>query len=315
MALAAVKEFHNNNQTPGTAVQSAHFNGVNDSAGGLKYLDIGGGDIVISSADATAAAAAMIIITTQGDTKFIQHSYLLKFVSLPSATLEHWQFRNSSGKIGSWAIGFSGAVPTLSLRAGGDVSVLTATCALDVWYLVQSAHQADTTTTGKTRGLVTRVSDSVVVGTGELTTANNGTTNLTIMQGGKVPASGTVNLQMDNIAVNDAAYALIPAAVPPPIMSPEVVSARAVVDVRDTLYAPTGTYALTHVSGPNNASTAQQPSPGLFLVPQGATPSTYTVTVTQGSKTTSSTVTVPAAATGGTPGAIRRRMWNGTAWA
>ncbi len=69
-----------------------------------------------------------------------------------------------------------------------------------------------------------------------------------------------------------------------------VAGGYAVIDATGT----TGTGTLTYTISPSTGVT--QPSPGLFLVPQGSTAATYTVTATDSaSQTGNGTVTVPAA--------------------
>jgi len=107
----------------------------------------------------------------------------------------------------------SGGNPTLLARGGGDVSLTgwtsAVTLALNTRYRLQMAIEVGTSTTGKTKARLTRVSDGVELASGERTDLNNGTTNTNRSNLGKLTSTGTMGLWIDNIAVLDSAYSYL----------------------------------------------------------------------------------------------------------
>lgn len=215
MALATAKQHTNTGQTAGADVAVPEYDGI-IGTGTPVYAD-DSGNIVVSVESIPDGTSAMVEDLSANDTNYGQLTYDFKFTAAPSVAAQCSEIRNSTVKVANHLISFIGSNPTFRVRGGADAALTgwetSTTLALNTWYRVETALQVGAgTTDGKTKARLTRLSDSVVLASGESTNLDSGTTNIHHHQTGKNGTSGTVGLLIDNLAFWDSAYEYVPAA-------------------------------------------------------------------------------------------------------
>lgn len=319
MPLTSIKEFNNNGRTAGTAVTNSHYDNVTDPSNNLKYASVAG-RVWVSTADVPSGSNGMVLIHAQGDSRFVQLSFVMRITANPSQALEICQIRTgtiaSSTKRASLLLDINAGNPRIKLRDGADVEVtaFTTTLARDTDYVVKIKFDSGSTTgDGRVSATISLASDNTPVASGEKTDANTGSGAFTaFVQMGKVNSSGTVGALFDDIALWDSAYDYIGTASAPPTLTVSDGGPY----MRYTASAVAGgTFAVEYISGGTDLSDGiVELGTGDYLIPLGTAETTYQMEVTTSGGTDVEPLVVPALTVGAEPGAVREWVWDGEGW-
>ena len=212
------------------------------------------------------AGTAMLRDNGAVDSTFAQLTFDLKLTAVPTSAVQLAEIRNASAKITNVLLNISGGNATLLVRGGGDQTLTGAdstgattlpvwtggaVLALNTWYRVQIIVSVGTSTTGKTRAKLTRLSDSVVLAEGARENLNNGTTSVSHHQTGKQSSTIAFAGRLDNLAFSDQAYTYLAAATDPapPVEEDPAGNEKVHTHLGRTVGSPVGPDEYTQVFG------------------------------------------------------------------
>lgn len=207
--------------------------------------------------------------------------------------------------------------PTGTIKVVGDAQALlytsTAALSLNTWYRFEYASLISATAGQiKFSAYVGDNTSALAGATYDSGTAlNTGTLTINAVDLGKITSSAVTGaFDLDDYAVNDGATAFIgPFAQLAPTPKAVVTTGSAVIDCTGSTVGQTGD-TLTFSIAPSTGTS--QPARGIFIVPQGSSAVTYTVTVAESngqSKTVTAVVPAQSTSTDSVPKVFKGGQW------
>lgn len=297
MPLATPKQRTNTGKSPGANVVVGDYDDVfGTSATPPVFVtdgDSAHGVCVDFAGIPAAAGTAMLRDNAAVDSSYGQLTIDFKLTAVPTAAIVLFELRNASAKIFNLLLNVSGGNATVLARGGGDqlltgqdstgavtLAVWSAgvTIALNTWYRIEVAVQVATSTTGKAKARLTRLSDAAVLAQGERQNLNNGTAVVSHWIGGKSSSTLAYAGRLDNAAWQDLAYTYLPA--PSGNLTPTAAFTTAVIGADVSVNGtgssdPDGTIA-SYAWAFGDGATATGPTASHTYAASG----TYTITLT-----------------------------------
>lgn len=288
-----------------------------------------GGTINYSTAQAMHGTESLAVTPASGVACFVEWGatagassdaalrFYAYFTGLPSTTQAIAAIRSSGGGAGllELTLNSTGALAVIS-----DVSAVTAfttsgSISLNTWYRFEVTLSTPSTSTAVVALDTYAGDDSSAIGTlsGSATGQNFGSSTIGTFRFGRITAAGAMaTAYFDDMAAQTASSAPIGPSVAPVIPPTPVGNNRAryLIDYTGSTPGQGGalSYSISQTGG--TTTTPELIEAGLWTVVQDTATLTYQVTVTEtGGTTATDTVTVPAAATGGTTNISAPLQW------